>query len=270
MVLRPIGARPTAQAARQDGFVAAWPPIERAQREPAEAYWLIAQPDHAALSGALASNFISPKFPKIDEPMARAIEVHDAGWAAFESEKSATAPPPLDAQGKPLSFLEIAPQDFLRAWVASIERAEQISPAGGYVVSRHFCALGHGRLASALDGEEDAARLRGFLEREAGRRRRLQQQTRVSPAELDDLVLVLQFCDLLSLYLCCGAAEAVEFPQEFSGARVRVRRDGDAYLLDPSPFQAGTQRPVSLGVEARYFPATPNATKTTTLPFLLW
>ena len=243
--------------------------IASSQKQLAEAYWLVTQPDHAALSGALAACMVAPGFPRVDPLLARAIALHDAGWAIFDCEASLTAAPGVDDRGKPISFLEIDPPRFLRAWTASIDRAESVCPAGGYIVSRHFCALGEGRLASAIDGPENTSRVRAFLEREAERHRRLLPQCALGPAELEALVLVLQFCDLLSLYLCCGARDAVEFPQPFTPGKVRIHRDNQAFVLRPSPFRAGDSDPeVSLGVEARRFPSATAAA--TTLAFLLW
>ena len=251
------------------GYQPVWPVIERAQRQLAEKYWLVTQPDHAALSGALAANLAAPGFPRVDPLIARAIEVHDAGWAIFEPEASFTAALPLDSRGKPVSFLEIGPPQFLLAWTASIDRAESVCPAGGYIVSRHFCALGEGRLASAIDGPEHSSRLRDFLACEAERRQRLQPQSAHSPSELEALLLVLQFCDLLSLYLCCGAGDAVEFPQQFAPGKVRICRENQAFLLQPSPFRCCPSDPeLSLGVEARRFPSPTISTKT--LAFILW
>jgi hypothetical protein len=243
--------------------------IARSQKQLAETYWLVAQPDHAALAGALAACMVAPGFPRVDPLLARAIALHDAGWAIFDSEASLTAAPEVDDRGKPISFLEIDPPRFLRAWTASIDRAESVCPAGGYIVSRHFCTLGEGRLNSAIDGPENSSRLRAFLAHEAERRRRLQAQGDRSPAELETLLLVLQFCDLLSLYLCCGAGDAVEFPQQFAPGKVRIRRENQAFVLQPSPFRCCRSDPeVSLGVEARRFPSATAAT--TTLAFLLW
>ena len=231
---------------------------------------MVSQSDHAALAGALAASFVSPEFPRVDPPIARAIEVHDSGWALFAPEARVEAAPRLDSRGKPLSFLEIEPPDFLRAWAASIDRSESVCPAGGYIVSRHFCALGEGRLASAIDAAEDSARLRWFLQREAERQRRLLAQSGRSAAQLEDLLLVLQFCDLLSLYLCSGATDAVEFPQSFAPGRVGIRCENQAFILQPSPFRSGneTDAMISLGVEARRYPAEPP--RTATLAFLLW
>ncbi len=253
MVLHPLVSHPCPQA---ETCVPVWPVIERSQRQPAAEYWLITQPDHAILAGALAANFISPDFPRVDPAIVRAIELHDAGWAIFLPEARITAAPAINAAGKPVSFLEIDPADFLRAWIASIDGAQAVCAAGGYIVSRHFCFLGQGRLNSAIDNAEDTARIRRFLADEAARQRRLQSESGRGGEELEELLLVLQFCDLLSLYLCCGARDAVEFPQPFAPGKVRLRRHQEALVLDPSPFQAGggTHAPASLGVEARRYP----------------
>ncbi len=266
MVLHPLAP---GAASAANGCRPAWPVIERTQKQRAGAYWLISQPDHAALAGALAAHFVAPGFPKVDPLMARAIEVHDEGWAIFEAEALVNAAPPVDGRGKPLSFLEIEPPQFLRAWTASIERAERVWAGGGYIVSRHFCALGEGRLASAIDGPENAGLLRAFLACEARRRDRLQPLAEQDEAELEALLRVLQFCDLLSLYLCCGAREAVEFPQPFAAGKVRIRPENQAWILEPSPFRGCRSDPeLSLGVEARRFPSAEPVT--TTLAFLLW
>lgn len=253
MVLHPLA---TGAALPLSDFQPAWRVIERTQKVLADSYWLVTQPDHAILAGALASGIVSPEIPIIDAATARAIAVHDAGWAVFDAEASVTATPALNARGKPLSFLEIEPPQFLRAWTASIERAMGVCPAGGYIVSRHFCALGEARLAAGVDLPENSARLRSFANQEAERRERLMAEAARSQEELDSLLLVLQFCDLLSLYLCCGAGEAVEFPQEFSCGKVRMRCAKDVWVLQPSPFRCGSShQEVSLQVKARGYPS---------------
>jgi len=275
MVLRPIDEAAGVRHEPPAGatvFKPAWSAVERTQRASAAAWWLISQPDHAALSGSLAAGFVSPDFPAVDPPLARAIEVHDSGWAEFACETEGGAPR-LDGRGKPVSFIEIAPPDFLRAWSASIERAGQVCPAGGYIVSRHFCGLGRGRLEARIDGPADAARLQSFLDREAARQQRLAGESARPPAELDPLLAVLQFCDLLSLFLCCGACEPVEFPQCLAGRRVRLLPRDGAFALEPSPFRRdGSPQTggLSLGVRARRYTPSASAASSTTLAFLLW
>jgi hypothetical protein len=91
-----------------------------------------------------------------------------------------------------------------------------------------------------------------------------------SRQELEFLTDVLQFCDVLSLYLCCGAAQDVEFRQSFGEKPIRLRREAApdqaaVCRFEPTPFTAGG---VDLAVIARRFPAgrEPN---TVTLSFVL-
>ncbi|MFB3917894.1 MAG: DUF3891 family protein [Terriglobales bacterium] len=272
MVLRPLEQPAQHKESLSAEPVPAWTAVAARQSRAAPSWWLISQPDHAALSGDLAANFVSPLFPRLDPLVVRSIGVHDSGWSIFPAESSLGPQPLLNTAGKPLSFIEFSPWDFLRAWKGSIERAESIAPVGGIIVSRHFCGLAEFRIRTSKDPDTDRRAIRHFLECEKARQQRLSEQCALDPAELNKLVQVLQFCDLLSLYLCCGADEFVEFPQPISSRPVRVSRDGgDFYRLDPSPFQiaAESARPVSLGVKARLYPAV-GAVKTTTLAFLLW
>lgn len=192
--------------------------------------------------------------------MIAAISAHDAGWAEFDNLTTpTTASLKLTA---PVSFLEICPADFLAAWVGSINAAERIGYLGGIIVSKHFSRLGQSRLASRNDTAEDVSRLRQFLSEESARQTRLGDAVGTSPAELETLTDVLQFCDLVSLYLCCGAGEPAEFPQQFDGTTIQVRRDGDAFLFTPPVFGRGA----SLGVSARrYLGEKQNGT----IPFLV-
>lgn len=253
MILRPLNS-PVPAAAYQPEPV--WPAIAEQQMRVASAYWLISQPDHAELSGTLAANFVSASFPPVEACMARAIAVHDSGWAIFPAETSAAAAPPLSDAGKPLAFTEFAPHDSVRAWAGSINAAEEICPAGGVIVSRHFRNLAHFRLRAGIPPQESQA-LHGFLQREEARQQRLLPRCAYSAPELDRLLEVLQFCDLLSLYLCSGVQHEVEFPQRLTPRKVRISRPPgeDFYRLDPSPFQTnGHPRFVTVDVAARYYP----------------
>jgi hypothetical protein len=219
--------------------IPAWQAVERLQRAQAPAYRLVTQPDHALLAGALAALFVAPGFPALDPLVVRAIEVHDAGWSLLDPEADPSAPPALDDAGKPLSFIEVSPPDFLRAWGASIDTAEHVCAAGGIIVSAHFRRLSHHRLNAAKDSAEHVALLHQFDERETLRQQRLRPLTSVTDRDLASFLEALQFCDLLSLYLCCGAEEEVEFPQDFAAGRVRLRHRDGRVELDPSPFQRG-------------------------------
>lgn len=261
MVLQPISGTQPCPTGRpwhpRAGAVPAWVAVARRQKQCAESWWLVSQPDHAGLSGDIAANFISPRFPRITAEIARCVGLHDAGWAMFEPERNPAAPPMIGDDWKPRAFMEFAPADFVPAWTGSIERAEHEGPAGGVMVSLHFAALARSRQKQQMDSGADAQLVCDFLERESARQQRLKQAGGISDGEAAELLNVVQFCDVLSLYLCSGATEDVEFPQHFDGTPVRLTRTEDVYTLDPSPFQGGKgeARTVSLGVAARRYPA---------------
>jgi hypothetical protein len=211
-------------ASAGDGFVPAWSAIEPTQHcEPG--CWLIAQPDHAELAGDLARRFAHPA---LDGEIIEAIRLHDAGWAALDEKE-------LDSD-RPRSFLAMSPAEFVAAWTASIDRAQLSSAIGGIIVSRHFCRLAEDRLARGGDTGDDLQLLNDFLRTESLRQQGLLPQQARPREEAERLVDILQFCDLASLYLCCGSPASVEFPQQFDGGRIRLRRQQEACVFEPSPF----------------------------------
>jgi hypothetical protein len=144
----------------------------------------------------------------------------------------------------------MTPAEFITAWQDSIQRASEVSHVGEFMVSEHFCRLARTRLESGKDEAPDRQRVNDFLAREAKRQAELQNQELRLDEQLALLTDVLQFCDLLSLYLCCGADEPVEFPQKFGGDSAVVRQKDGMYQLSPKLFGDGA----SLGVTARRFP----------------
>lgn len=82
--------------------------------------------------------------------------------------------------------------------------------------------------------------MQGFVDQESKRQIQLAQKAGRSAVDLDALTDVLQFCDLLSLYFCCGAAENILFP-EFCGLRVRVTVSADGYHMAPALIEPGSQ-----------------------------
>jgi hypothetical protein len=246
MILRPIEPRRPASPE----FVSAWEAVERTQREECESWWLITQPSHAALAAEVASSLRAPAFPVPDAQMVRAIALHDAGWGIADAQaimKSRSLQLSL-----PQSFAAIAIPQFLEAWEKSIETCQSSSPAGGYIVSRHFCRLAAHRLNSALkESSQDAQKLEAFLKAEERRQKRLAGKQSLGVRQLEDFTDLLQFCDLFSLYVCSGAAESVTFPQLF-GLALRVSNQPDGYALDPPVIPHGAE----FAVAALRHPAT--------------
>lgn len=250
MVLRPLNApEPPGK------FQPAWEAVARTQKRPSASWWLIAQPDHADLAGDLAERIRWRHFPALDAQVLDAIRLHDEGWAEFDLA-------PATREGRPISFLDVQPADFLKAWRVSIARAEQSSALGGLLVSSHFRRLAEFRLSSPCDQPQDRLLVEEFLREENAREMHLTAQEGRGEEEISALVDTLQFCDLLSLYLCCGSYEEVEFPQTFQGHTIRARYEDGLCRTTPALFGEG----VSLGVTARKYP---DCRESATLPILL-
>lgn len=232
MILRPF--EPASRAS--DDFLPAWDVVMRSQKRPHENCWMITQPSHAALSGEIAGKLTGGQAPRLEPELVRAIALHDAGWGMPDAEAVMLSRSVGGAC--PRSFLEAGVAGFVAAWVQSIQTAQSASPAGGYMVSRHFWRIGKHRLDTAGDTAADQGKLRAFLDVEAERQKKLAAKQQRAVEELERLTDVLQFCDLLSLYICCGARENVEFPLYF-GVRVRLRVEDDGYRLEPPLVESG-------------------------------
>jgi hypothetical protein len=262
--LRPISLEESTGGSSAQATVPVWDAILPTQKDKDSEYWLITQPDHAGLSGDIAAALGPPLLSLLSPELVQGIAHHDDGWAPFDAQVRLT-------NGRPLSFLDFLPKDFLRAWHGSIERAEKVAPIAGAIVSGHFWRLGNSRLEWGIDNAEDRERLADFLQSEQARQRRLLGGH--SREEFEFLTDILQFCDVLSLYLCCGASQDVEFRQRFGSEPIRLRREAArtpdqaaVCRFEPSPFTGGG---VDLAVTARRYPPD-RKPGTITLPFLLW
>ena len=232
MILRPLEPTPSASAE----FLPAWNIVERVQRQPNNACWMITQPSHAALAGEFAAKMTGPQIPKLDAALIRAIALHDAGWGIPDAQ--AIMQSRSVGQGVPKSFIDCSTGEILAAWEKSIEIAESSGPAGGYIVSRHFARIAeHGATQSAETDHQKVAR---FQEHEGARQKQLAAKQNLGTAELEQLTDVLQFCDLLSLYICSGARDNAEFPQYF-GVNARLTAEVEGYKLAPSLIESGAE-----------------------------
>jgi len=230
MILRPLQATSAKPAATEPVWVA----VERSQQQDhSGGCWLVPQPAHAALSGEIAAHLDVKAFPGITPEVVRAIALHDAGWspddAAVIQESRARG-----MKAKPYSFIAAPPKDTLAAWTGSIDIAGKSSPLGGYLVSRHFAAIGE-MYRAKVDGKT-AKLLEAFVSAERTRQERLRKKLPQSDAELGRLLEALQFSDLLSLYISCGLEGGVEFPQAVGGKAMQLHRQGDNIRISPSPF----------------------------------
>src|SRR5213082_1223456 len=224
MVIFPIADERTSAES-----VSVWPAIEGRLKQNASAYWLVTQPSHAALAGDLAAALRGDLFGPIDQTIARSIALHDAGWSMEDAEQIQRLR--SHQKQKPSSFLDASSGRFLQAWTGSIETAAKFAPIGGYLVSRHFERL-------SLFAEQRAeAQVEAFRKREKQRQQKLKARVDRDESSLEGLVDALQFCDALSLYLCCGSSQTVKFEKP----TITVTRKGDECRLTPSPFRESKQ-----------------------------
>ena len=234
MILRPLDSPSSATAESAP----AWSVVEPLQRRSYESCWMITQPSHAALAGEIASKLRAEQVPQLEPEIVRAIALHDAGWGMPDAQVIMRSR--AVQQSPPKSFLQVSVSEFLTAWTQSIEVALSTSPAGGYIVSRHFWRLAEHRLKSTEDSQQDRSRLEEFVQFEGERQKKLAGKQSRSADKLEALADVLQFCDLLSLYLCCGARQDVAFPEYF-GMKLKLRIEPETYALEPALIESGTK-----------------------------
>jgi hypothetical protein len=232
MILRPLDPAP----ATSNDFLLAWSVVEQLQRQIAGPCWMITQPSHAALAGEFAARMTGGDLPNLDAPVIRAIALHDAGWGMPDAQ--AIMQSRSVGQGAPKSFVACGAGEFVNAWEKSIDVAASASATGGYIVSRHFERIA--KASASKISESDRHSAESFLRNEAARQAKLAAKQERTPEELETLTDVLQFCDLLSLYVCCGARQNVEFPEYF-GTKARLTVEADSYRLDPILIEPGTK-----------------------------
>ncbi|HEY6251439.1 MAG TPA: DUF3891 family protein [Candidatus Angelobacter sp.] len=230
--------------------ISAWEAVLSTQTREYESCWMITQPSHAALAGELAAAVCAPQFPTPDTQLLQAISLHDAGWGIPDAQaimKSRSVHP-----HRPQSFVAAGAPQFVEAWTKSIDTCEAISPVGGYVVSRHFWGLAQERSNSMEKANpQDQRILESFLKSEGRRQKKLADSQSLDLQQLELLTDLLQFCDLLSLYICCGASESVTFPEYF-GVRLRMSHQDEIYKLDPPVLKSGSH----LKIAALRYPPT--------------
>jgi len=208
--------------------------VAEVQAKAAATDWYVTLPDHCRVSGELAAAFDSRKVPNLSEAVVQAISMHDVGWMPYEGDISSPSEPRRLESGAPVSFANQQPEQFLRAWLGSIQAAQSTGPLGGLIVSAHFARMCHPYLERRAGTAEQRTLVEQFLHREAERVDRLLPQAGLPLEEVEALITVLQFCDLASLYLCSNPAAPVEIPQVLNGSRVQLSFEQGSFRMRPN------------------------------------
>jgi hypothetical protein len=178
------------------GIGPAFPIFLELQNLPHRPCAVILQPEHSRLAGEIAQRLRGDVFGDLPAEVLAAIREHDFGWERSDRNQLAKiASQPL----RP--FPQLSPEETHPSWRESVQSALASSPLEGVIVSRHFCAL-----ASQYPPHFP------FAEDENPRRERIERELNISREDLDRWTAVIGFCDLVSLYFCCGAEEPAEFP----------------------------------------------------------
>jgi hypothetical protein len=219
---------------------------------------VVRQPDHGLQTGLIAEAWGNDEVPPPTEHRAAgrlAAAHHDDGWAIWERH------PDIDpVSGQPIQFHQVKPREHIPSYRAGIERAAQLDPWTGLLVSMHGAGLYNDRYGSyrleevgeqALTDVEralvneflaDMAALQSNLYSEA-----VGHRAPGAPHEVPEVMsayLLLQVWDRISLQFALRhGADGVIAPLPAPSGRgeLRCRARGRFTLaLDPYPFATDT------------------------------
>jgi hypothetical protein len=167
-------------------------------RDLGDAWQVVLQTDHADLSAGLARAWRAP----LPASLVIAAERHDDGWAVWEQA------PRVDADGKPVNFLEVDVPSHLAFYRAGIAAITEQDEDAGLLVSMHGAGIYRQRygldpglgLAQAAKAQDEVDAFVAEQEAKFGG----------EPGDRRGDYELLQFFDRLSLYFCMREGESVE------------------------------------------------------------
>lgn len=110
-----------------------------------DAWQLVAQADHAHLSGRLAAAWGAAPFAQAHPALVKAAYRHDDGWRVWDEH------PLLTAEGAPMSFLQSPVPELLHSYEACVDALAYEDAHAGLLVSMHVSGLRRGRYGCAPD-----------------------------------------------------------------------------------------------------------------------
>jgi hypothetical protein len=221
-------------------------------RDLGDAWQVVLQTDHADLSVAFARAWRTPLSPSL----VVAAERHDDGWAVWEQA------PRVDADGKPVTFLEVDIRSHLAFYRAGIAAITEQDEDAGLLVSMHGAGIYRQRygldaglgLARAAEAQDEVDAFVAEQEAKFGG----------EPGDRRGDYELLQLFDRLSLYFCMREGEEAEL----QGYRLEPIAPWSVRLT-PFPFEEGpalfslTRRTIPKGSRVDLLSATPEQTAIT-------
>jgi Protein of unknown function (DUF3891) len=207
---------------------------------------LIAQTNHAELSGLFAANWGNEIFarPHPHQSVVRAAIYHDAGWYKYEAQ------PFYDVSTKSTpNFVQVPPDPIqLEAYQWAIDWVSSIDPYAGLLVNRHRTGLWAERYHTVNTPPPPPRRPLSELVAKFMAHNETRQQHALQSIDRNEFAInyhMLQVWDLLSLYLCGGERKTQTFepvPTGYDGSRARGIRmsvtpiDETRLSIEPYPF----------------------------------
>jgi hypothetical protein len=224
-------------------------------RDLGDSWQVVLQTDHADLSAAFARAWRTPLSPSL----VVAAERHDDGWAVWEQA------PRIDADGKPITFLEVDIHSHLAFYRAGIAAITEQDEDAGLLVSMHGAGIYRQRygldpglgLAGATEVQDEVDAFVAEQEAKFGG----------EPGDRRGEYELLQLFDRLSLYFCMRDVESGE-AAELQGYRLEPIAPWHVRLT-PFPFDEGpalfslTRRRIPKGSRVDLLSAAPEQTAIT-------
>jgi uncharacterized protein DUF3891 len=221
-------------------------------RDLGDSWQVVLQTDHADLSAAFARAWRTPLSPSL----VVAAERHDDGWAVWEQA------PRTDADGKPITFLEVDVRSHLAFYRAGIAAITEQDEDAGLLVSMHGAGIYRERygldpglgLARAAEAQDEVDAFVAEQEAKFGG----------EPSDRRGDYELLQLFDRLSLYFCMRDVESGE-AAELQGYRLEPIAPWHVRLT-PFPFEEGpalfslTRRRIPKGSRVDLLSAAPEQT----------
>jgi hypothetical protein len=224
------------------------------RKEPDGSLILIAQTNHAELSGLFAANWGNEMFarPRPHQSVVRAAIYHDAGWYKYEAQ------PVYDVATKSTpNFVQVPPDPIqLEAYQWAIDWVSGIDPYAGLLVNRHRTGLWAERYHTVSNPPPPPRRPLSELVTKFMAHNEATQEHALQSLDRTEFAInyhMLQVWDLMSLYLCGGQRKPQTFepvPTGYDssaeqGIRLTVTpTDDDRLSIDPYPFDL---RPFRVG-----------------------
>lgn len=219
-------------------------------RDAGDAWQIVLQTDHAALSGQLAAAWGGPGFarPEPYDSVLRAAACHDDGWAVWERR------PRLGEDGAPQSFTTVPAPIHLAFYRAGVEVVADEDPYAGLLVSMHMSGLYRQRYgvmpSPPREIDEDVrALVDAFVEQEEDRQAALRRVLEPDEAQRWTNYALLQVFDVVSLYFgladvevgAPGACDGVPTADGGDPVRLAIEPLGPWRVrFDPYPFAEDT------------------------------